>query len=180
MFYCTPATHSPYGASPTCPAARHAWLIQQLLRRNKHHHHPEYFPVELHLAVPRSKIQNRPIYRRQTNQDISYLLQNKGKVDFTESQNHRIVGIGRDLCGSSSPTPQLSALCFAKATRLSTQPSPMLQAGNKFSQPSAKDIVVQTTSSVFQQDLQLQKQLPLKTNKNLPRVLLKSIPGLTF
>jgi len=24
---------------------------------------------------------------------------------FTESQNHRIVGVGRDLCGSSSPTP---------------------------------------------------------------------------
>jgi len=22
-----------------------------------------------------------------------------------ESQNHRIVGVGRDLCGSSSPTP---------------------------------------------------------------------------
>jgi len=24
---------------------------------------------------------------------------------ITESQNHRMVGIGRDLCGSSSPTP---------------------------------------------------------------------------
>ena len=24
----------------------------------------------------------------------------------TESQNHRMVGVGRDLCGSSSPTPQ--------------------------------------------------------------------------
>ena len=23
---------------------------------------------------------------------------------FTESQNHRMVGVGRDLCGSSSPT----------------------------------------------------------------------------
>jgi len=23
---------------------------------------------------------------------------------ITESQNHRIVGVGRDLCGSSSPT----------------------------------------------------------------------------
>jgi len=23
----------------------------------------------------------------------------------TESQNHRMVGVGRDLCGSSSPTP---------------------------------------------------------------------------
>jgi len=24
---------------------------------------------------------------------------------FTESQNHRMVRVGRDLCGSSSPTP---------------------------------------------------------------------------
>ena len=24
---------------------------------------------------------------------------------FTESQNHRMVGVGRDLCGSSGPTP---------------------------------------------------------------------------
>ena len=24
--------------------------------------------------------------------------------EYTESQNHRMVGIGRDLCGSSSPT----------------------------------------------------------------------------
>jgi len=24
---------------------------------------------------------------------------------FTQSQNHRMVGVGRDLCGSSSPTP---------------------------------------------------------------------------
>ena len=27
--------------------------------------------------------------------------------EITESQNHRIVGVGRDLCGSSSPTPLL-------------------------------------------------------------------------
>jgi len=26
-------------------------------------------------------------------------------MDITESQNHRMVGVGRDLCGSSSPTP---------------------------------------------------------------------------
>jgi len=25
-------------------------------------------------------------------------------LEITESQNHRIVGVGRDLCGSSSPT----------------------------------------------------------------------------
>jgi len=29
---------------------------------------------------------------------------------FCISQNHRIVGVGRDLCGSSSPTPQPNQL----------------------------------------------------------------------
>jgi len=38
--------------------------------------------------------------QRRTDSDIS------SRSDFkTESQNHRIVGVGRDLCGSSSPTP---------------------------------------------------------------------------
>jgi len=32
----------------------------------------------------------------------SYL---RSENQITESQNHRIVGVGRDLCGSSSPTP---------------------------------------------------------------------------
>jgi len=27
------------------------------------------------------------------------------EICFSFSQNHRIVGVGRDLCGSSSPTP---------------------------------------------------------------------------
>ena len=30
------------------------------------------------------------------------------KIHFTESQNHRMVGVGRDLCGSSSSTPPLT------------------------------------------------------------------------
>jgi len=29
----------------------------------------------------------------------------KARNRITESQNHRIVGVGRDLCGSSSPIP---------------------------------------------------------------------------
>jgi len=29
----------------------------------------------------------------------------KERLRITESQNHRIVGVGRDLCGSPSPTP---------------------------------------------------------------------------
>ena len=32
-------------------------------------------------------------------------------VSPTESQNHRIVGVGRDLCGSSSPPPLPKPLC---------------------------------------------------------------------
>jgi len=38
---------------------------------------------------------------------------NKLKMELdqgiTESQNHRIVGVGRDLCGSSSPNPPAEA-----------------------------------------------------------------------
>jgi len=40
---------------------------------------------------------------------LSLLLKSSGSLpsspQVTESQNHRIVGVGRDLCGSSSPTP---------------------------------------------------------------------------
>jgi len=32
-------------------------------------------------------------------------------VLVTESQNHRMVGLGRDLCGSSSPTPLPKKVC---------------------------------------------------------------------
>jgi len=34
---------------------------------------------------------------------------------FTESQNHRMVGIGRDICGWSSPTPLLKQGCLEQA-----------------------------------------------------------------
>jgi len=33
---------------------------------------------------------------------------------ITESQNHRIVGVGRDLCGSSSPTPCRSRVTYSR------------------------------------------------------------------
>jgi len=40
-----------------------------------------------------------------------------------ESQNHRIVGVGRDLCGSSSPTPLPKALsCSPFASLVSHAP----------------------------------------------------------
>ena len=38
---------------------------------------------------------------------IHHLLILNGLSIFTESQNHRMVGVGRDLCGSSSPGPLL-------------------------------------------------------------------------
>jgi len=35
-----------------------------------------------------------------------YPLQQQGVTQLTSpSQNHRMIGVGRDLCGSSSPTP---------------------------------------------------------------------------
>jgi len=33
-----------------------------------------------------------------------YYLVDSAFFEITESQNHRMVGVGRDLCGSSSPT----------------------------------------------------------------------------
>ena len=42
---------------------------------------------------------------------------------FTESQNHRIVGVGRDLCGSSSPTPKALP---PESSQLENCRSPML------------------------------------------------------
>ena len=39
------------------------------------------------------------------NLTLTPLLKNSKKFfGLTESQNHRMVGVGRDLCGSSSPT----------------------------------------------------------------------------
>jgi len=40
--------------------------------------------------------------------------QHVSSLGFTESQNHRIVGVGRDLCGSSSPTPCPSRVTYSK------------------------------------------------------------------
>jgi len=34
------------------------------------------------------------------------------KVHQLYSQNHRMLGVGRDLCGSSSPTPLPKPKCF--------------------------------------------------------------------
>jgi len=50
-----------------------------------------------------------PVHCRRKRQKV---LATKAELDFqisaihriTESQNHRMVGVGRDLCGSSSPT----------------------------------------------------------------------------
>jgi len=50
------------------------------------------------------------------NTDEIRLLKVQKSVSITESQNHRIVGVGRDLCGSSSPTllPELILLLCLK------------------------------------------------------------------
>ena len=36
---------------------------------------------------------------------------------FTESQNHSMVGVGSDLCGSSSPTPCQSRVTYSRLHR---------------------------------------------------------------
>ena len=46
----------------------------------------------------------------------------------TESQNHRIVGVGRDLCGSSSPTP------LPKQGHLQQAAQDLVQAGLEYLQ----------------------------------------------
>ena len=47
---------------------------------------------------------------------------------ITESQNHRIVGVGRDLCGSSSPTP------LPKQGHLQQAAQELIQAGLEYLQ----------------------------------------------
>jgi len=46
----------------------------------------------------------------------------------TESQNHRMVGVGRDLCGSSSPTPLLKQGLLQQAAQ------DLVQAGLEYLQ----------------------------------------------
>ena len=47
---------------------------------------------------------------------------------FTESLNHRMVGVGRDLCGSSSPTP------LPKQGHLQQAAQDLVQAGLQYLQ----------------------------------------------
>ena len=47
---------------------------------------------------------------------------------FTESQNHRMLGVGRDLCGSSSPTP------LPKQGHLQQAAQDLVQAGLEYLQ----------------------------------------------
>jgi len=57
---------------------------------------------------------------------IPYIL--SSLLWFTESQNHRIVGVGRDLCGSSSPTP------LPKQGHLQQAAQDLVQAGLEYLQ----------------------------------------------
>jgi len=44
-------------------------------------------------------------------------LPKENRAKFTESQNHRMVGVGRDLCGSPSPTPCQSRVTHSRLHR---------------------------------------------------------------
>ena len=52
----------------------------------------------------------------------------KGENLFTESQNHRMVGVGKNLCGSSSPTPLM------KQGHLQQAAQKLVQAGLQYLQ----------------------------------------------
>ena len=43
---------------------------------------------------------------------ISKMANGTSRIKITESQNHRMVGVGRDLCGSSSPTKIDRIKCY--------------------------------------------------------------------
>jgi len=56
---------------------------------------------------PRGDLTNAYKYQEDGARLFSVLPSNRTRSSghkFTESQNHRIIGVGRDLCGSSSPT----------------------------------------------------------------------------
>ena len=82
--------------------------------------------------VPFNLILNNKNYEA-TDWDLEHL--DRGGLPFpptsfliTESQNHRIVGVGRDLCGSSSPTP------LPKQGHLQQAAQDLVQAGLEYLQ----------------------------------------------
>ena len=56
------------------------------------------------------------------------VLKGNLSLSFTESQNHRMFGVGRDLCGSSSPTP------LPKQGHLQQAAQDLVQAGLEYLQ----------------------------------------------
>jgi len=56
----------------------------------------------------------------------------EGHCTAAKSQNHRMFGVGRDLCGSSSPTPLL------KQGRLQQAAQDLVQAGLEYLQRRRK------------------------------------------
>jgi len=56
------------------------------------------------------------------------MMQLRLKFRITESQNHRMVGVGRDLCGSPSPTP------LPKQGHLQQAPQDLVQGGLEYLQ----------------------------------------------
>jgi len=43
------------------------------------------------------------------------------KISITKIQNHRMAGVGRDLCGSSSPTPCQSRVTYCRLQRTASR-----------------------------------------------------------
>ena len=70
----------------------------------------------------------RPVRRNPKPRHLVQVRQGGGEVAASESQNHRMVGVGRDLCGSSSPTPLL------KQGHLQQAAQDLVQAGLEYLQ----------------------------------------------
>jgi len=56
------------------------------------------------------------------------------------SQNHRVAGVGRDLCGSSSPTPCPSRVAYSRLQRTSSRQVSM-RAGLRIFGPTSSAVV---------------------------------------
>jgi len=91
---------------------------------------------------------------------------------FTESQNHRIVGVGRDLCGSSSPT------LLPKQGHLQQAAQDLVQAGLEYLQRRrlhnlpGQPVPVLRFAKLCHMILKIQEDCMLFLNRNSHNILI--------
>jgi len=97
--------------------------------------HPSGMTAHASLNPSMQSCQPRTAVSQVQTQAMSSLL-TVSSNSVTESQNHRMVGVGRDLCGSSSPTPLLKQGHLQQAAQDRVQASlEYLQRGRLHSLP---------------------------------------------